>query len=354
MSARPPARLTPKIRDLVATDRLGRRPVGGLTAAQAELLATVALGRQDFDEPVSAPRAIAALATGRPEAATPVVATVLADRDAPRQNRVAAATALGVIATPEAERLLLGAARDRDPRVQQAVFAALGWFGGPAVVRELGKIQPSDAHARRQMEFARALAVHRHGLDGPFLADAPAGRSRLTRRSATTTFALTAKTPTATANDMRKVQGPMFGVEPAAHGYALQCGRGEWTIFVHEALGRPGSAHKRLTARPWIAAVLCRWYSARLIGIAQYVLLTRPVEDAARIDVVRSDGTIMYTGTAEPLDAATAFSISDVERPGTAPVRLVGRLTAKAVVLELALAAPRHSRTLSTEPVAAG
>lgn len=353
MSMNTPVRLTPKLRELVAADRLGRPPVGRLTEAQAELLALVARRKREFDEQVSAPRALAALAFGRPDAAVPVLEAVLADPDAPRSDRVAAARGLGVVATPEAESLLLQSARDGDPRIQQAVFTALGWFGGPAVARELGKIRPADVHARRRLELARALAVHRHGLDGPFLPAAPAARSRLTARSKTTELSLRAKSPKATATDLGKVQGPLFGIVVAPRGYALQCGEKEWTVFVNTELDPSSGELARLRDRPWIAAVLCWWYPVRTIATTQYVLLTRPVEDAAHIDVVRSDGEIVFTGAAEPLAAGITFSIGDVQRASRAPVRLAGRLTPKGVELEVALAGPRRIGTPDTEPASA-
>ena len=343
-------RLTPKLRDLVATDRLGRPPVGRLTDAQAQALATVALEEHTFDERVSASRALTALATGRPDAAMPVLTRVLANADAPRSNRVTAATALGSIATPEAEDQLLAAARNRDPRVQQAVFAALGWFGGPRAALELDKVQASDAHARQQLQLARALIAHRHGLDGPFLPPAPTGRSRLTRRSSTAPLSLSAKTPKATSNDLARVRGPMFGLPAAPRGYALRCGRREWTIFIHEDLGTL-RAQKRLTERPWIAAVLGSWYSDRLLAVTQYVVLTRPDSGAAHIDVVRSDGEILYTGTATPNGTGTDFAIINVERGATAPLRLEGRLAGRGVELEVALAGRRRLNTRTTAEV---
>ena len=351
MAAQRPVRLTPKLRGLVAANRLDRPPVGRLTSAQAEVLALAAHRRQEFDEPVSAPHAIAALAKGRPDVAMPVLKAVLHDRAAPISDRVAAAYGLGVIATREAEDVLLQSARDRGPRVQQAVFAALGWFGGPEVADELGKIHAADAHSRRQMQLARVLAVHRHGLDGPFLPNAPAGRSRLTGRSKTVDVSLRAKTPKATANDLGKVQGPLFGIRVADRSLGLECARREWTLFVNKELGRSFGSLDRLDDRPWIAAVVCRWYPVRTIATAQYVLLTRPADAAAQIDIVRTDGEIVYTGTAERRGAATSFSVADVKRAGAAPLRLAGRLSAKGVELEIALAGPRRVGTPDTEPV---
>ena len=192
------------------------------------------------------------------------------------------------IATPAGRaRCSSRAARDRDPRVQQAVFAASARSAARAQHGELAKVQARDEHARRQLALTKALVADRHGLPGPFLPGAT-GRSRLTRRSSTAPLSLSAKTPKATSNDLAGVRGPMFGLPAAPRGYALRCGRREWTIFIHEDLGTL-RAQKRLTERPWIAAVLGSWYSDRLLAVTQYVVLTRPDSGAAHIDVVRSD-----------------------------------------------------------------
>ena len=185
--------------------------------------------------------------------------------------------------------------------MQQAVFAALGWFGGLDVARELGKIQPADAHARRQLALARALIAHRHGLDGPFLpgahgraiaADRPLQRRPTSRCSA--------KTPQATANDLGKVQRTdVRNRGGAAAATRCTCGRREWTVFVNEELGRSFNALTRLTERPWIAAVLCRWYPERTVATAAVRRAHPAGPGCAHVDVVRSDGEIVYAGTAE-------------------------------------------------------
>ena len=85
---------------------------------------------REYDEPVSVPRAIVALAAGQPRLAMPILAEILGSTTAAPKDRLAAAEGLGLVASPDAERVLLAAAPDRDPLVQQAVFAALGRFGG--------------------------------------------------------------------------------------------------------------------------------------------------------------------------------------------------------------------------------
>lgn len=346
-------RLTPKVAALVATDRLRRPPLVPLTPAQAAQLLEVARRGQEFDEPVSAPRAIVALAAGRPEVAMPLLEEVLADAGRPPADRRAAAEGLGLVATPEAERLLLGVARHRDPRVQQAAFKALGLFGGPDVVRELAKVQARDEHALRQLRFAQALVAHRHGMpEGPFLPDPPPGRTRLTARSRTTGFTLAEMSPQATRAERGRLHGPTYGMSSAGRGLALRCGRNEWTVLLNNELAATSRALTRLPDRPWIAALLALRYPIGVRATVQYVVLSRPHRGGVHLDVVRGDGEAVYAGTATVDGAVTSFSISEVERPGAAPVRVAGRISAKGVELDLARAAPRRAGTPTTADAA--
>jgi hypothetical protein len=133
MSALP--RLTPKILDLVTTDRLDRGPARALTAAHVEALIAVARKPRAFRESVSAPRAIQALARGaKPEAAVPVLGEIVGDRAAPTTHRVVAARELAGIATSEAEQALVRRVAARDSRVQEAVLRSLGARARPSAL----------------------------------------------------------------------------------------------------------------------------------------------------------------------------------------------------------------------------
>ena len=345
--ARP--RLSPKVAALVATDRLRRPPLGPLTAAQAAQLVAVIRNEHDFDEPVSVPRAVVAVAAGRPDTAMPLLEEILADPGRPPEDRRAAAEGLGHVGSTEAERVLVGIARDRDPRVQQEAFKALGQFGGPDVVRELAKVQARDRHALGQLTLAKALVAHRHGLvDGPFLPEPPAGRARLTARSKTTDFDLTEMSGPQMAAERARLHGPTYGISLAGWGLAVRCGRSEWTVLVNARLGRTFGSLARLADRPWIAALLALRYPVGLRATTQYVVLTRPEEGGAHIDVVRADGEPVYVGWAPVEAAITSFSISEVDRPGAAPVRISGRIGPDGVELDLARAAPRRIDTHTT------
>ena len=155
----PQPRLTPKVLDLVTTDRLDRGPARGLTSAHVEALVAVARRPEKFDEPVSAPRAIQTLARGaKPEVAIPVLTQIVGDQDAPTTHRVVAARELGGIATAEAERALARRVSASDPRVQEAVLKALGTFAGPGTRRQLAALtEVQDPGVLRQLTLARAL-----------------------------------------------------------------------------------------------------------------------------------------------------------------------------------------------------
>jgi len=351
-TSRPP-RLTPKLRDLVAIDRHDRPPVGRLTPAQVTTLTAVARGEDRFSEPVSVAHALIALASGaRPELALPVLADVAADRSAPRSDRVTAARQLGRIATPQAQDALLRRVGDPEPRVQQVALAGLGRFADPAALRPLAKtIEPSDLAARRQLALTRALIAHRHGLDGPFLADASRAEHPPGQPGQLATLTLGRKTAKKTATDRAKLLGSTYGIELADRAYGLACGKARWTLFMNADLGDSAAAVNRVFERAWIVGLLARWIPERIAAATQYVVLSRPIGGSARLDVVSADGIVLYTGLAERGKGELSFGIGDVDRPGSAPTSLAGRVTGRGVVLDLSSAFASRVGTRATTDV---
>jgi hypothetical protein len=123
-------------------------------------------------------------------------------------------------------------------------------------------------------------------------------------------------------------------------------------VFLNDELGPTFRALTRLADRPWIAALLALRYPVGLRAATQYAVLARPDAGGVHLDVVRADGEAVYTGRATVERAVTSFSISEVDRPGTAPVRLAGRISAKGIELDLARAAPRRIGTPTTADAA--
>jgi hypothetical protein len=235
--------------------------------------------------------------------------------------------------------------------VQQAVFWSLGAIGGPTALKALNRVEAvPDPAANRQLVLARALIAHRHGLNGPFL---PATKGIVRNpeqvpEKADVTLRL--KTERVTANDRNRLVGSTYGIDLAARGAELSCGRNQWTLFFNRELD-PATAGRRLFERPWIGGLLGRWHIRGKSLVTQYILLTRPEDRAARIDVVRTDGTLVYTGKAESDNLGLSFLITDIDRPGTAPTTLSGRLTSKGLTLERVVASARRVNSQFASPV---
>jgi hypothetical protein len=353
MSPEQPPRLTPKLLDLVARDRQSRPPVGRLTPAQVEALSAVAKRQPPYDVTVDSSRAIAALAEGGSTAkALPVIQDVLADASAPQPDQVAAARALGSVATPGAERVILGQLDKSEPRVQQELLAALGTFGSPAAAAPLSELTTvDDPDLRRQLAFARALIAHRHDLEGPFLApEAPAKRRQLTKG---VDISFSVKPARAVTADRTKLTGSTFGIGLAPRALGMKCGPADWTVFLNESLGPTPKDLAPAFERPWIAGVAAQRYPGREGLATRMVILTRPEGSGIRIELARADGEMMYVGSAKRSDAGIAFTISDVERPASASTRLTGVLTARGVELESSAVSATRRGVRTTEDVAA-
>ena len=80
----------------------------------------------------------------------------------------------------------------------------------------------------------------------------------------------------------------------------------------------------------------------------QYVVLSRPAGTAVRLDVVRADGEVVYTGTAEASGTALSFNLADVDRPATAPTNLSGLLDTNSARLDVAIVYDRRVGTRRT------
>jgi hypothetical protein len=160
-----------------------------------------------------------------------------------------------------------------------------------------------------------------------------------------------AKSGQASASDWKRLAGPRYGIEPADQAYALSVGGTDSTVFINRDLNRSSTGLLELLQRPWIAAVIGRRSLEGSTVVSKFVVLTRPVGESARIDVVRRDGVITYTGTASWFGGQMAFMVSDVDRPGTVPTKVAGKLTAQGIKLDVGLLSSVRVGTRSAVPV---
>lgn len=254
---------------------------------------------------------------------------VLANRRSRMSDRASAATELGFLATPAAENALLRQARLAEPRLQQQVLAALGPFAGPRAARTLGKLAaPVDGAAYRQLAFATALIAHRHGLDGPFLVETPLVLRERGTEKQLSAMKMRTRNPKSLRSVRDRFHGRDYGIKFGDRVLSIDCGPLRWELLLNRELGRSTSTLASLHNRAWIAGVLALWMPGKEALNSRYVVLTRPVGDAIRIDVARPDGEIVYVGTAASTKEGMTFRISDTVRPGTSPLNLSGTVTA--------------------------
>ncbi|KAF0957389.1 hypothetical protein MLGJGCBP_04761 [Rhodococcus sp. T7] len=347
-------RLTPNLRELLAPRCDERPPVVGLISpVEVDKLVAIITRSRAFDEPVNPHRAIQVLASSvPPELSVPILDRIVGEPSASIAERVNAANELGRLATPEAERVLTSLINDRDPRIQQVALVGLGMCAGPSVLGQFDNMEePHHAAVRRQLTLARALIAYRDGLDGPFLPEVKGAQRQSGKDDHMITPTLRMKSAAETTKDRAALSGSRYGIEFSDQSYELTCGRAEWTVFVNRELGRSITALDHFFERPWVAAILSRWFGPRVANSPQYLVFTRPFGDSARIDVVRTDGEPVYTGTAEQIGPAFSFAMTDVDRPGTAPTNVAGKITSKGANLEVSVSSAKRVGVRSAEPV---
>jgi hypothetical protein len=231
-----------------------------------------------------------------------------------------------------------GAVEADNPRVRQAVYAALGEIGEPGDLDVLRRCaEPSDPHAAPQLRFASALIAHRHGLVGPMLDGGPPREHEPGPADEMIELSLRSKALRTVERDAARWKGSRYGIDVGKLGFELRAGRAEWTVFVNGTLGKTASTLSSIFERPFIAAILGRWNAEHLALNTQYVALTHPSDEGAVIVVARGDGEIMYTGTAAKLADEITYTVSDVERPGTAPTTVAGTVGRRTLDVKVAV-----------------
>jgi hypothetical protein len=125
----------------------------------------------------------------------------------------------------------------------------------------------------------------------------------------------------------------MYGIKLANRAAKLVCGRTEWTVFFNRDF-EPSQMATRLRERPWVLGLMAGWHGERQMAIIKHVILTTPDGNGARVDIVRRDGERIYTGRMTTDGAKAQFTITDVDRPATAPTYVSGHVTARGLALE--------------------
>jgi hypothetical protein len=342
----------PRLQTAVTRDGDGLRVVRTLARADVDRITAVARGDQQQPAALTRHRAISVLADSvQPQVAIPLLAGIVREPAASRTTRVAAIAALGQMATPESQSVLSAMLADSEPRIRLATLKSLGQVANRSALPALNDLATSgDRAVAQQLQLTKALIAHREGLAGPFLEEAPRNPRAPGDAESTRPVRFDVRSADETAADLTRFQGPDYGLRFSERAYRLHCGRADWSLFVNGDLGSL-TATERLLERPWIAGILARWMPPDVANATQYLLLTRPAGASVHIDVVRTDGEIVYTGSASPAARDLSFDIADIERPQTAPTHVTGVLSEDGFRLDIARVAQTRVSPRRTEPI---
>jgi hypothetical protein len=331
--------LPSRVARIVSSDRRPpTRPIiRRLSADDVAVLKDVIRGRVVPPGPFDVGRAINAVALREPSPdVSRLLAAFLADDRQPAVDRAVAAASLPLLPQPESQAGLIASLHVPDPQVRLRVIRSLGAVGDADALAALERMPtPGSEAEQRQLAFSKSVIAHRLGRPSDHL-PAVSGVERQARsKRDLITLTLRPMMGRTIAAERRAFRGPDYGMRASERvGFALRAGEARWTVFVNaEIAGLAGFS--RMFERPWIIALLARWDERTEGSAVQYVVLTDPATGGAAITVVRPDGEIFYSGhAARRAGGLFSFSVSDVDRPGTAPTTVKGHLTLRGLELD--------------------
>lgn len=248
------------------------------------------------------------------DAADPVpeLLAIAAAREGPTTERVVA-TRLLARSTPSAGPFL-DLVLDDDPQVRAAALDVLGQRGDGAVLERLRHVDEGGTpFLTRRLALARALIAHREGLvEGPFLPVVD-GVPR--------EFEGAARPEVRDLEDPGRLFDRLdpggYGLETDESAYELRCGSATHVVFLDRR-----TAAGVVFRRPVLLGVVAH-EAVRAVSV-EFLVLGRPWEHGARIEVVRPDGIVVHTGTALPVEGGFSFDLSDTGFRGVAATRIAG------------------------------
>lgn len=348
--------LPKRVQQLIASNR--RRPTFHVIAQMDEqdVVALKSVVAHDVALPEGAlfHRAVAALVDKEksPEVGS-LLTRLVSDESENIRNRVYAAAELARFKPDTVEQGLIKNLRVSDPLLKTQIVKTLGCIGGTAALAKLDELPESpQAYTKKQVVFAKALISYRLGLDRddlPFIQ----GKERLASTSRELiNLSLRKMKKNSVASNLKKLLGWRYGIDLSdGFGFGLDAGKSHWALFINRQLQgeRLFSAIKR---RKYITGLLSLQEARTNTFAVQYIVLTNPKEQELDISVVRTDGEVFYTGKADLSGGILRFRMFDVERKGTAPTNVQGRLTTKGIEIDVCIPFGKRTNKRKARPFA--
>lgn len=327
-------RISTRIERLFLTKhRPSRQLLSDLKATHKKELNRIASGEIPSDYRI---KALAAIARVGAMKESKILGRIVADKKEDIHLRAAAATDLSLMPAKHAERELIPNLRVRDNLVRSKVIKSIGLVGSKKALGALDRISGVKSDfVGKQLKFSKALISYRLGLereDLPFVEGAKRKRGRKGELIGLSTRQVGADK---VKNCLQLLEGSTWGIDVAKNlGFEVSAGRARWTVLLNKKFSE-GDVLSSIAKRKMLTGLLTRWTRETGTYAVQYVVLTRPHNSSVDIMVVRTDGEVCYSGHGTLRNGAMTFSISDIERRGTAPTQVTGQFKPEGVEFQV-------------------
>jgi hypothetical protein len=318
-------RLSAALRRTIAADTAGCFLDNEVLGAKdVATLRQILAGKLTPDVEIERKRALGALARSDKTAqAAALIGAVLADPEAPKQERSAAAALLALLPPEPAEKALLGALDRSGGPLRFEILQSLGQVGSARALAKLEKLElPEGDLAKRALALAELAIAFREGRKGT-------GADALARRLELEWNRIDARRidRKAVKEVLAGLSGPAYGVKLRDdYGLRFDCGRLRNVVLLNAAL-RPGSFLKDAQQGNLIAALVVAQPERKLAHFSvRWLLLASPGKERIAMALVRPNGEPAFEGEAVRDSEGLRFRLRDtgLER---VPAEIEGRVT---------------------------
>ena len=348
-------RLSRRLQSLL-TDRrpLTKSRVKEISSNERKSLANIAAETLRPVDDYIRTRAIAGLALrGNPKDAE-ILAQIVQNSKEDSRLRLQSVMGLCHLPGPEAEQSLIHSLAIKEEVIHIRAIQALGRIGtsnGLEALRQL--TTPASSAESKAVRLAKALISFRHDLDQGDMPFVP-GRTEMPDNISATLPVKVRRVKSRKVKTARDtLEGGEYGISVhEKSGIEVICGRARWVLLLNELVADRGLA-KAIVDRKMILGLLARYARENRTYSVQYILLSRPRTDTSgELVGYRSDGTHCYSGTVSVRQKFLEFSISDLDRPGTAPAIIAGAIDSRRIRLDMAVTARSRTNKRKTTEIA--
>lgn len=315
---------------------LSRDMLSGLDEVEIKELGQIASGKIPQISRGDRIKALTAIAHIGGAGECKMLGRIVADEKEDSDVRAVAAISLSLSQPDKAERELIANTTVKSDIVLGRVARSLGRIGGEASLKALDKISDTKSNlVRKEVAFAKALISYRLGIERDTLRFVMADERKIKVNKDTLKLDVRPASTKELRNCLDLLEGSSYRLNVSKDfGFKMGCGRTTFMLLMNKDSFGNGILSRVMEQKQFAGLVTLRSEETGTYAV-QSLVLTSPHESSTLdIMVCRTDGTALYSGRGYVKDGAMTFSVSDLERPGSVPSQITGKLSAKGIEFE--------------------